>query len=68
MPHLLVKEILPNIASHLAVVATLEMALPLLAARAAAGPSVKKKRPAKKAAAGGAKKKSKKKVAEPAEE
>ena len=48
--------------------ATLEMALPLLAARAAAGPSVKKKRPAKKAAAGGAKKKSKKKVAEPAEE
>lgn len=47
--------------------ATLEMALPLLAARAAAGPSVKKKRPAKKAA-GGAKKKSKKKAAEPAEE
>ena len=47
--------------------ATLEMALPLLAARAAAGPSVKKKRPAKKAA-GGTKKKSKKKAAEPAEE
>ena len=47
--------------------ATLEMALPLLAARAAAGPSVKKKRPAKKAT-GGAKKKSKKKAAEPAEE
>ncbi len=47
--------------------ATLEMALPLLAARAAAGPSVKKKRPAKKAA-GGTKKKSKKKADEPAEE
>ena len=29
-PHLLVKEILPNIASHLAVVATLEMALAIL--------------------------------------
>ncbi|MGC3968768.1 MAG: topoisomerase C-terminal repeat-containing protein [Pirellulales bacterium] len=43
--------------------ATLEMALPLLAARAAAGPSVKKKRPAKKAA-GGAKKGKKKKGAE----
>ncbi|MBA4020353.1 MAG: type I DNA topoisomerase [Pirellula sp.] len=49
--------------------ATLEMALPLLAARALIGPSAKKKRPAKKAAAGGAKKKkAKKKVAEPAEE
>ena len=42
--------------------ATLEMALPLLAARAAAGPPVKKKRPAKKAAGGA--KKSKKKAAE----
>ena len=30
MPHLLTKEILPNIASHLAVVATLEMALAIL--------------------------------------
>ena len=30
MPHLLIKEILPNIASHLAVVATLEMALAIL--------------------------------------
>ncbi|MBR1145807.1 ABC transporter permease [Bradyrhizobium sp. AUGA SZCCT0431] len=29
-PHLLIKEILPNIASHLAVVATLEMALAIL--------------------------------------
>ena len=50
--------------------ATLEMALPLLAARALAGPSLKKKRPVKKAAGGGAKKKkaTKKKVAEQAEE
>src|SRR5204862_7941938 len=30
MPHILIKEILPNIASHLAVVATLEMALAIL--------------------------------------
>ncbi len=29
-PHLLIREILPNIASHLAVVATLEMALAIL--------------------------------------
>jgi len=42
--------------------ATLELALPLLAARAAAGPSPKK-RPAKKAAATGAKKPAKKKKA-----
>ena len=30
MPHILIREILPNIASHLAVVATLEMALAIL--------------------------------------
>ena len=44
--------------------ATLELALPLLEARAAAGPSTKKKRPAKKAAAasGGKKKPAKKKA------
>ncbi len=50
--------------------ATLEMALPLLAARALLGPSTKKKRPVKKSAGSGAKKKkaTKKKVAEQAEE
>ena len=48
--------------------ATLELALPLLEARAAAGPPAKKKRPAKKAVASSAKKKPAKKKAKAAEE